>query len=306
MNEFENIPYMRVKGIRIFLNEVMYRGPHFHKSVELMFVLSGEMNVNIEHTCLDLAANDMVIINPNSPHEITANGGVCTFLCLQFQPETYQINFPAMLFDGHRPKNYLSESEYGHIKGLLTSMALKYFSGEELYEIYCIAAANYILYTLLTNMPHHVLFQKNNRKELMSARLVRLVDYVEQNYMHRPSLADFAKAENRSLSYISRFVKNALNQSFQSYVNTVRFYAACRMIADGKMSMLDICYEVGFSDYRYFSKVFKERTGLTPSQYQKAEVNTARAMLSYDQEHILSDEDSASLLRRQLEQKELQ
>lgn len=301
MNEFENIPYVRVKGIRIFLNEVIYRGPHFHKSVELMLVLSGEMDVNIEHTYLNLGASDMVIINPNSPHEITASGGVCTFLCMQFQPEAYQANFPAMLFDGHRPKNYLPEEEYERIKKLLMDMALKYFSSEELYEIYCIAAANQILYTLLSNMPHHVLSQKNSRKELMSARLLRLVDYVEQNYMHRPSLADFAKAENRSLSYISRFVKNALNQSFQSYVNTVRFYAACRLIADGKMSMLDICYEVGFSDYRYFSKVFKERTGLTPSQYQKSQVDTARAALGYDKEHILSDEDSASLLRGRLE-----
>ena len=62
------------------------------------------------------------------------------------------------------------------------------------------------------------------------------------------------------------------------------------------MSMLDICYEVGFSDYRYFSNVFKERTGMTPAQFQQMEKDPHRYFSTYDQEHIFSSEESVSFL----------
>ena len=41
------------------------------------------------------------------------------------------------------------------------------------------------------------------------------------------------------------------------------------MMATGRYKMLDICMECGFSDYRYFSKAFVSRTGVTPEVYGK-------------------------------------
>lgn len=296
VNEFENIPYVRLKGIRIFLNTVMYRNPHFHKSMEWILVLAGEMKVNTGQNTQRLRANDIILINSGSPHELAACTTDCTFLCVQFTPESYLQNFPTILFDCNLPSQYLSPQQYQHIVQRMLQMALFYFQEETFYDVYCVSTVYEILYTFLTKLPFHELTNKKNRQELMSARLMRLVDYVDKNYMRHLTLADFAKAEGRSLSYISRFVKSALNQSFQSYVNTVRFYSACRLIEENKMSMLDICYEVGFSDYRYFSNVFKERTGTTPAQFQQMERAPHRYFSTYDQEHIYSNEESVSFL----------
>lgn len=298
MNEFENVPYVRLKGIRIFLNTVMYRNPHFHKSMEWILVLSGEMRVNTDQNTQMLRANDLILINSGSPHELAARTADCTFLCVQFRPDFYLQNFPAILFDCNLPSRYLAPWQYQDIVQKLLRMAGMYFREDPFYDIYCISCANEILYTLLTHLPNHPLSAKSGNQALMSDRLMRLVDYVDKNYMHRLSLADFAEAEGRSLSYISRFVKSVLNQSFQSYVNTVRFYSACRLIEENKMSMLDICYEVGFSDYRYFSKVFKERTGMTPAQFQQMEKSPHHFFASYDQEHIFSNEESVAFLAK--------
>lgn len=298
MNEFENIPYLRLKGIRIFLNTVMYRNPHFHKSMEWILVLAGEMKINTDQSTQRLQTDDLILINSGSPHELAACTAECTFLCVQFTPESYLQNIPTILFDRNLPSQYLPPPQYRHIVQRMLQMALFYFREDPFYDVYCISAANEILYTLLTNLPHHALTSKSSRQELISARLMRLVDYVDKNYMHRLSLADFAEAEGRSLSYISRFVKSVLNQSFQSYVNTVRFYAACRLIEENKLSMLDVCYEVGFSDYRYFSNVFKERTGMTPAQFQQLEKDPHRYFSTYDQEHIFSNEESVHFLEK--------
>jgi hypothetical protein len=66
---------------------------------------------------------------------------------------------------------------------------------------------------------------------------------------------------------MSAFVKEYLNQTFQDYVKTVRFHCACKMIMNGKDTMQNVCVESGFSDYRYFSERFRQRTGMTPEQY---------------------------------------
>ena len=101
------------------------------------------------------------------------------------------------------------------------------------------------------------------------SKLNSLIRFVDENYMHKIRLADFAQAQGVSLSYLSHFIKDALNQNFQDYVNSVRVNAACQRIAEGESKMLNVCLESGFSDYRYFSRAFKRQFGMTPEQYSR-------------------------------------
>jgi len=41
------------------------------------------------------------------------------------------------------------------------------------------------------------------------------------------------------------------------------------LLADGKMTIIDVAYTVGYSDAAYFANTFKKQTGLTPTEYQK-------------------------------------
>ena len=62
-------------------------------------------------------------------------------------------------------------------------------------------------------------------------RLNRIITYVEEHYAEKITLSDFAKKEGVTMNYLSHFVKDSLNQSFQSYVNLVRYHAACKLIS---------------------------------------------------------------------------
>ena len=107
------------------------------------------------------------------------------------------------------------------------------------------------------------------------------------------------------MSYLSRFIKNALNQSFQSYVAAVRFRCACRLMAEGNLGMLDICMESGFSDYRYFSQAFRQAYGMTPEEFSRRARQIrpeapegSRSLHSVEQ--FYSREESLNLLRQYL------
>jgi two-component system response regulator YesN len=57
--------------------------------------------------------------------------------------------------------------------------------------------------------------------------------------------------------------------NFLEYVTIVRIKAAKQLLADSKKSILDISSEVGYNDFKHFTKQFKKITSLTPSEYRK-------------------------------------
>lgn len=126
-----------------------------------------------------------------------------------------------------------------------------------------------ILHRLLKLLPFHVMTaEEMSNAEQRNARLMRLIQFVDENYMHKIRLSDFARQEGLSLSYMSHFVKDTMNQTFQDYVNSVRFNRARQLIAAGNTSLTSISLESGFSDYRYFSRTFQQTYGITPAEYR--------------------------------------
>ena len=123
---------------------------------------------------------------------------------------------------------------------------------------------------ILSLLPcHSMTVEEQSNINKRNARLTRFIRFVDENYTQKIRLADFAAAEDCTVSYLSRFLKASLNQTFQDYVNAVRFHSACKLMAVGGMRMLDICEESGFSDYRYFSAAFKKQSGMTPEEYSR-------------------------------------
>lgn len=53
------------------------------------------------------------------------------------------------------------------------------------------------------------------------------------------------------------------------YLRTYRLKCAASLLADGRLRISEICYEVGFSSPSYFAKRFCQQFGVSPSDYQK-------------------------------------
>lgn len=273
MNEVEIIQHPQIGGLRLFFDTVDYRTPHDHPEWELLWVLAQPLAVTCGPAKHQLCPGQMVLFNPGQLHEFHQMAGSCTFLCLQIAPQCFAQSFPELeriSVDGIDPQPFWQAGEAAWAQRTLLACMRAYLEQPPCYELFCLGQVSLLLHSLLTRMPtRRITAEEAAERERRSARMARLLAYVDQNYMHKIRLSDFARAEGRSMSYLSHFVKETLNQSFQEYVNTVRFNCACKLIASGQQKMLDVCMASGFSDYRYFSKTFQQRLGMTPEAYSR-------------------------------------
>ena len=267
MDELEIVQYQQLQGLNVFVNTVTYRSPHFHHEWELLWVLDAPLKVIWQQKEYTLQPGDLVLFPPRIPHEFQQVSGICTFLCLQIAPAN--ISLPSnIVTQDILLTPYLSTDALFQVRQDTLEIAESYFYREPFYELLCYGKSALLLHTLLKSLPCRTVSAEEAANEsLRNARLMRLTQYVEENFMHKIRLADFAKQEGCSVSYLSHFIKNTKNKTFQEYVNSVRFSHACKLIAEGNLSMISVGVESGFSDYRYFSRAFQNAYGMTPAEY---------------------------------------
>ena len=87
------------------------------------------------------------------------------------------------------------------------------------------------------------------------------------------SLSQLAADLNISVHYLSQVINEQFNLNFFDFVNGYRVEAFKEKIKDPEYrnySLLGIAFECGFNSKSAFNRIFKQATGLTPSQYKKA------------------------------------
>lgn len=269
MRELEIIRHSQMAGLSMFFDTVDYRTPHFHQEWELILLLDAPLSVTCGQRHYLVNAGEVVLFSPALTHEFHKVEKSCTFLCVQISSEVL-TSIERIVVEDVFPQRFLTAQEDREIKRVLHDVYTAYLNRTTHYELYCMGQIILLMHLLLSRIPNHSLsLEEQVKQDKRNARLNRLLQFVDENYMDKIRLKDFAEQEGYSVGYMSHFVKNMLNQTFQEYVNIVRFNSACEQIAAGKEKLLDICVASGFSDYRYFSRTFKEQVGMTPEEYRR-------------------------------------
>lgn len=95
------------------------------------------------------------------------------------------------------------------------------------------------------------------------------IEYLKRNLGREISLQEVADYSGKSASYFSTQFKQEKGQNFIDFLVGLRLEKARELLETTNMTIAQIAEHVGYYSYRYFSKVFKERLGVTPTQYRE-------------------------------------
>ena len=94
----------------------------------------------------------------------------------------------------------------------------------------------------------------------------RMIDYIEAHLGEEVSITDLAKEVGLSPDHFSRCFAVSFGQPPHRYVQQRRIEVALRMLTSSSRSIAEISVELGFSDQSHFTRVYRQQTGMTPSQ----------------------------------------
>ncbi len=91
--------------------------------------------------------------------------------------------------------------------------------------------------------------------------------FLRENYAEPFSAAETAAAVGLSQSHLRALFEKWLGESPKKFHTRYRIDQAQRLLREQRLPVFEVAFHVGFSDARHFSRVFKQVTGLTPSDY---------------------------------------
>ncbi|MBF7995592.1 AraC family transcriptional regulator [Rahnella laticis] len=247
---------------------------HWHQCLELLFVSQGYGIVIVDNQQYTLRPGRLFVFPPFKLHKVfveadAKNAYLRTTMhldhvlldgCLQSFPQR-RARF-ASLWDADRAAHIYDLTEHAsHIEVILEQFHRLPESRQHQWEEIAM-----LVLQLMAFMPAEDALPKTVSRTTAS----KVMQWIEENYVQKFSLAELSAAVGLSESYISRVFGEETGGSIQDYLATRRVKRACELLRSTDRSIEAIGLQCGFSDAPYFITRFKKMIGKTPLQYRKA------------------------------------
>jgi len=100
-------------------------------------------------------------------------------------------------------------------------------------------------------------------------QLDSIARHIQKNYMGELTLDKLARLACMSRFSFCRAFKERFNQSFISYVNSIRLKNAGELLKDSRTSITEIAFLVGYRNSGHFNRVFKTVYKMSPREYRR-------------------------------------
>ena len=118
----------------------------------------------------------------------------------------------------------------------------------------------------VTGIIERVVYDENT-KESRAIRIAKA--YIKEHYMEQIKLDEIAKVTSLNSSYFSTLFKKETGENFSDFLIGCRLTEAKKLLKETTLTINEITSAIGYSDSKYFSKLFVKNVGITPSEYRK-------------------------------------
>lgn len=104
---------------------------------------------------------------------------------------------------------------------------------------------------------------------LTTERMAQVFDYILKDLNEELRMSVIARQLEMSEPAFSRFFKRTTGHTFVDLTRKLRIQRACRLLLQSRLSVSDICFEVGYANLSNFNRHFRHEMAETPSEYRK-------------------------------------
>jgi AraC family transcriptional regulator len=249
----------------IIVQELSYspgasRGRHKHTAPFISFVLEGHFLEHCDGRAVDHKANTLVLhpAGETHSHRFGASGG--RILAVEITPEGLErlrsrgINLLPRIERMAGPVVQLAQRLFQQMQfnDQLTTLSLEGIILETLAQL------------LRSSEPAHPHFRW----------MKRVIEYLQSNFASDVELAQIADIAGIHPVHLARSFRSAHGCTLGEYVRRLRIEDACKRLANTDLLITELALECGFFDHSHFCRTFKDRIGVSPSEFRRAKRGT--------------------------------
>lgn len=231
--------------------------PHYHASVELVYVLSGELKVSVDGTSLNAAQNTLVISSSYAVHGYeTPKMSYAVFATI---PLTDIPDIARQMQKMSFAEMAVADDEQGTLRSLMC-MLVRFQRSAVTMKGLCSAILG-----LLIDRVGLLPAREGSRTLFMRD----VLEHVSQHHTEAMTVQRLADRFGYSRSHFSHLFFTHFGYSAADYVASVRCGHAARLLRETDLRVADIAHAVGFESLRTFYRTFKKQYKLTPNAYAR-------------------------------------
>lgn len=249
--------------------------PHYHRALEVIYVIEGHLRVVIDHHIYDLEPYDLLIIGSNHIHSLERDACPNT----QFYMTIFDWNHlesiykDGALFSQISPiivKNQLFNNAK-NFEPLFNAMETEAITKDTGYKL---AIMSHLYQFLIMATRLHQSDMKQDTTDLKLKKehqfITKANQYIYEHYQAPMTLLDIATATGYSTYHFSRRFRAYMGTTFKTYLTNFRITMVKEDLYDDAITITEAAYKNGFSSIKTFNRCFKEITGIAPRDYKKA------------------------------------
>lgn len=270
-NMYEKVILQPDVGFDIRFVTMNHNSPfHWHRELELLYILNGHATVTMDGEQYELEPLDAIVMDYAKIHEVLyampQTMGICIHISRQLlRRYVKESELIAIRCAGTQ---LLPEQQtyYSEICECLKEITVLYVNQRKTYHLRSTALILNILASLIEHFSEPVTKSVSAARVGNMERLEQICDYVEHHYREEIILQDAADELGLNREYFCRFFKQSTGTSFIKYVNQVRINHIYQDLLHTDEGVQDIMEHHGFYNQKLFYRMFKERYDCTPRE----------------------------------------
>ncbi|MBZ0179774.1 MAG: helix-turn-helix transcriptional regulator [Melioribacteraceae bacterium] len=250
--------------------------PHRHEYFTVVWVIEARGLHYIDFLDYNLEANQVYFIHPEQVHAISLEkrpkGVVLTFtsdfLIESGIDEKFVLDLKLFESCTSNPPIEIDKSIANRLHLIITQLKYEIIKSDS----YNYAAIGSLLKLFLIEC-YRSNDEKRHKKKLQFAGSIDLVSrfktLVESNFKKMQKVKDYASMLVVTPNYLNEVISQATGKSAKEYIQDRIILEAKRLIVFSQLNLKQIAFELGYEDYAYFSRVFKNHQNITFSSYEK-------------------------------------
>lgn len=241
---------------------------HWHQSLEIIYILDGQLNLNIEGTFHCLREHELAVVNSGELHSTSSQS--CVLLLIQFNASLLGNNS----IRGRSPRfdcisdTLTKNKDISKLQQIIAKLAYNSISPQGQDDFLNYTYANELLQELFLHFrPLSSPQDKTHNRTL--EHFQNISNYIESHLTENISLSSIARNTFLSYSYVSHFFPKYMGTTFSRYLAQKRAAYSIWNLLNTNSSLEQIALSSGFANVRTYNSAFKNVYGMLPSQYRK-------------------------------------